>query len=432
MIMGAGAAGCSMDTAPDYARTGDSATYGGFDALNNLFGPQGIKFSDFKKRQAYFAEESLGKNEDGSISSAVVNEGLWYWLYEITQNPSPNDPLGDEETWTDGLWNESRIKPWKSIPLNNMRGRSGQRSKVIEPCNVLSSLAFNEATVWISCKGYSFSRDEMASIITAFNALSAGTAFNHVTGTSVGSHVDVFAMAWLLLQQYQIMTRSVVEQAGDRLNQTEKHAIEAFGYDVGQVTEMSKTMTRLFSQKYDREFWEKTVRAVDMPDFMKSITGLIIFALYGVEGAIPIPGLSWALNSLITGLLDMFDVPGKDYFLNTYIPAARKALSFSRMCSDAVLPVMEHILKFAVVFVEALVYQEKTLPVPKILKDVIVWADKAGITGDLLSDMVVTWDYYNGENCIARSDHANWHQKASHGLIHFTTVAELFLTKHNC
>jgi len=272
----------------------------------------------------------------------------------------------------------------------------------------------------------------MASIITAFNALSAGTAFNHITGTGVGSKVDVFAMDWLLLQQYQIMIRSVVEQAGDALNSTEKFALEAFGYPTGQVTDLSKEMTRLFSEKYDRDFWEERVRAVQIPNYMKSITSLIIFALYGIENSGTIPGLDWALNLLIPGLMNTFDIPDKEFFLNTYIPTARKALSFSKMCSDAVGPVIQHILKFAVVFVEALVFQEKTIPVPTWVRDFLAWADGQGITGDLFSDMQATWDYYNGYDCVARSDHANWHEKASHGLIHFTTVADMFLTKHNC
>jgi len=209
------------------------------------------------------------------------------------------------------LWNESRITPWKSIRLDAMRGRGGQSMKVIEPCNTLSGLAFNEATVWISCKGLPFTGDEMASLITGFNALSAGTAFQHVTGTRVGGHADVFAMKRLMLQIYQIMVRSVVEQAGGNLTPEERNAIETFGYSVGKVTDLSKQMTRLFSEKYDRDFWEQQTRAVDIPDYMKSITGLIIFALYGIEGAIPVD-LKDAMESLITGLMDAFDVPAKD------------------------------------------------------------------------------------------------------------------------
>jgi len=244
--------------------------------------------------------------------------------------------------------------------------------------------------------------------------------------------VDVFAMKWLMLQIYQIMIRSVVEQAGDGITPEEKYAIETFGYSVGKATDLSKQMTQLFSEKYDRDFWEQTTRAVDIPDYMLSITGLIIFALYGVEGALPIPGLKDALTSLATALIDAFDVPAREYWLETYIPAVRKALGFSKMCLGAIMPVMEHIAKFAVVFVEALIFQEQTIPVPPVVRDILVFFDNVGLTGDLLSDMVVTWDYYNGENCIARSDHANWHQKASHGLIHFTAIADLFLTQHNC
>ena len=430
-LEGGGAASCSFDIGPDYGRTEDSATYGGFDALNNLFGPEGVRFSEFKKRQAYFVEESLGQNEDGSISSHVVQEGFWYWLYDYTQNPRSEDPLGEEDGWS-GLWNESTIMPWKSIGLGAMRGRGGQSMQVIEPCNTLSSLAFNEATVWISCKGLPFTRDEMASLITGFNALSAGTAFQHVTGTRVGGHADVFAMKHLMLQIYQIMVRSVVEQAGDNLTPEEKNAVETFGYSVGKVTDLSKQMTRLFSEKYDRDYWEEQTRAVDIPDYMKSITGLVIFALYGVEGAIPIPGLKDALGALTTALMDAFDVPGKEYFVNTYIPAAQKALSFSKMCLDSVMPVLEHIAKFAVVFIEALIFQEKTIPVPPVVRDVLAFFDSLGLTGSLLSDMRPTWDYYNGFDCVSRSDHTNWHEKASHGLIHFVTIAELFLTKHTC
>merc|ERR1719188_285766 len=119
----------------------------------------------------------------------------------------------------------------------------------------------------------------------------------------------------------------------------------------------------------------------------------------------------------------MFDVPDAEFWVNVYNPAVRKVLSFSNICSDAVAPVLEYTVKFLLTFVEALVYQEQTLEIPKAIEDVLRILDDLNVTHNMYVDMADTWNYYNGFDCLGRSDHAIWHEKAAHGLVHFLNVA---------
>jgi len=425
-LTGKGAASCSFELAPGYAEERSSSTYSGFDVINNLFGAK-ANFSEFKKKQLHFSQETLGTNADGSISSTVVSDGLWRWVYEYSQKQAPND------LWLSGgkMWDESDIMPYENIPLGQIRGRSGQDMVVQEPCNALSNLAFHETAVWITCKDLSFDRDDMASLMAAFNGLAAGSFFLHACSCSTGGKADNFPMDWMMLQIYQIMVKNVLVDAGDRLTQAEKSVVEKIGHDIKAV-DMAKDMTRLFSEKYDHAHWNATLRAIDIPKYEMSIASIVVFVLYGLEGKLPIPGLETLLNSLITALMDLFDLPDKDFFLETYIPAVKKALSFSKMCTSAIMPIVEHMLKFALTFVEAFVFQEKVIPVPKPIREIVGVLDRLGVTSDLLSDMKPTWDYYNGFDCKVRSDHATWHEKASHGLVHISIVADEFLNNHNC
>jgi len=421
---------CSLDQAPLTAiRSENQYTFDGFDALNRLFTDVGgdRNFHSAQKQKLYFASESVGTNADGSISASKVGNGIWQWLYQYSQKQASNDPWGSKGI----MWNESTIKPYLEISLGPMSRHSGQKMRVQEPCNTLSNLAFDQAAVWIACKGYPFDRDEMASLASAYTGMAAGSAFLHSCGCSTGDRADTFTMDWLMLQTYQSAVKQVVSDAGDRLTAAEKDAILTFGYPIGDVTNLAKNMTALFSQKYDHALWNQTVRAVQIPGYEKPITGLISFVLWSLQDMVGY-GTDVLLQGVIEGLIDLFDLPDGDFFKNVYTPAVRKALGFSNLCKDAVWPVVEYTLKFIVTFVEALVYQEQRLPLPDSIKGIIKQLNKLGLSSDLLSDMVDSWDLYNGFDCNARSDHSDWHEKAAHGLVQFLNVASYFRTDVGC
>merc|ERR1719491_1514001 len=167
------------------------------------------------------------------------------------------------------MWNESYIEPYPEISLGPMSRHSGQTMRVKEPCNTLSNLAFDQAAVWIACKGYPFDRDEMASLASAYTGMAAGSAFLHACGCDTGGRMDTFTMDWLMLQTYQSAVKQVVSDAGDRLTAVEKDAILTLGYPIGDVTDLAKDMTALFGQKYDHALWNETVRAVQIPAYEK-------------------------------------------------------------------------------------------------------------------------------------------------------------------
>merc|ERR1719203_851586 len=83
-----------------------------------------------------------------------------------------------------------------------------------------------------------------------------------------------------------------------------------------------------------------------------------------------------------------------------------------------------------ITFVEALVFQEKTLPTPPVIAKILNIIEPGSYFNDMLGD----WDIYNGHDCVKRSDHAKWHETAAHGLLHFTDVADALLgfTKKSC
>merc|ERR1719203_1152997 len=412
---------CSFDIAPNYGRDSTRNTYGGVDVLNRLFGDD-ADWPEHQKQQLYFATETVGKTIDGSIDATVVAEGWWTWLFEYSQVQASSDPWGDWER----LWEEARdFQPFPTLDMSPM-GRSGQTMQVLEPCNTLSNLAYQEAAVWMTCKVYSFTQEETASLQSAFTSLAAGSAFLHASGTSTGGRADTFTMDWLMLQQYQIMVKQVVADAGSGLSAEERNAILYFGRNVGPATDIAKNLTRLFSQKYDHALWNQTVRSFDIPAYEMPIAGIVSFVLWSLEGKFPIPGLDSLLQQLIDALMDLFNLPDVEFLRNVYTPAVKKVLSLSNLRLTAVLPVLETFLKFLVTFVEALVFQEKQIPVPKPIRDVWGFFDQLGFSSDLLADMKITWEYYNGFNCRARSDHTTWHEKASYGLIHSMKLAALF------
>jgi len=420
---------CSLDQATWTAiRTENQYTFDGFDVLNRLFTDVGgdKNFASAQKQKLLFASESVGTNADGSISASKVGNGIWQWLYQYSQKQAS----GDEWMNKGIMWNESYLEPIE-VSLGHMSRHSGQKMRVQEPCNTLSNLAFDQAAVWIACKGYPFDRDEMASLASAYTGMAAGSAFLHACGCETGGRMDTFTMDWLMLQTYQSAVKQVVSDAGDRLTAAEKDAILTFGYPIGDVTDLAKDMTALFGEKYDHTFWNETVRAVQIPAYEKPIVGLISFVLWSLQGMIGY-GTDVLLQGVLESLIDLFDLPDGEFFKNVYTPAVRKALGFSNLCKDAVWPVVEYTLKFIVTFVEALVYQEQRLPVPDSIKDIIKQLNKLGLSSDLLSDMVDSWDLYNGFDCNARSDHSSWHEKAAHGLVQFLNVASYFRTDVGC
>jgi len=326
------------------------------------------------------------------------------------------------------LWEEARdFQPFPTLDLSPM-GRSGQTMQVLEPCNTLSNLAYQEAAVWMTCKVYPFTQEEYASLQSAFASLAAGSAFLHSSGTSIGGRADTFTMDWLMLQQYQIMVKKVVADAGSSLSEEERNAILYFGRNIGPATDIAKNLTSLFSQKYNHENWNQVVRSFDIPAYEMPIAGIVCVVLWSLEGVFPVPGLDSLLQQLIDALMDLFGLPDQDFLRDVYIPSVRKALSLSNLRITAVLPVLETFLKFLVTFVEALVFQEQKIPVPAPIRDVWGFFDQLGLSSDLLADMRITWEYYNGFNCRARSDHTTWHEKASYGLIHSMNLAELYNT----
>jgi len=426
-VTGGGSA-CSLEQSSSYTRELNSYTLNGLDVLNGMFG-ESRPFDQFKKQQLNFASETMGTNEDGSINARVVGEGIWEWFYQYSQKSASNDPWGANP---DGLWEEAKMLPRTKIPLNVMpKLRDAQDMTVYEPCNTLSNLAFHEAAIWISCKGWPFDRDEIASIMASFNGLAAGSAFLHGCACSTGGKADTFTMDWLMLQAYQSLVREVVKNAGDRLTQEEQDAIMYFGKAPILATDVAKNMTRLFESKYNHEDWNRTIRSVAIPAYEMPIAGVISFVLWGLQGKLPIPGLGSLLQKVIDSLLDIFNVPDAKFFTELYMPAVQKALGFSNICFSSVLPVLKHTLSFAVTFVEALVFQEKQLPTPPWFRDALGFLDQLGVTSDQLRVMHVTWDYYNGFNCRGRSDHATWHEKAAQGLIHFLEVAEEYRNSAN-
>jgi hypothetical protein len=418
---------CSFDETAGFKDAAETSYLyrGGLDAVNRLFGPD-RDFSKAQVKQHYFAMETVGKNEDGSISTIDVSDGMWKYIWLYSQDASPDDLWLNKP---EDLWAEHLIKPWLNVSLGYVPGHSGQQMTVAEPCNILSANIYHEATVWIACKGHHFTRDEYASLMASLNALAPGTAFNHACACKTGGRADTFAMDWVVTQSYQILVREVINAAGNSLTDEEKHVLFNMGSEVGSATELSKNLTKLFRGPYNREVWYDTFQTIPIPDFTSPVAGHLIFAMYALAGSYPIPGLESFVHTVLNTLLDIFPMADADWIKSTYMPTVQKALGAVTLCSDAASALLEHTLKFTVTFVEALVYQEKMIPLPPIFKDVAVWLDRLGVLTDALSDMARTWDIYNGFDCLARSDHAIWHEKAAHGFVHMFEMADTFANR---
>ena len=70
--------------------------------------------------------------------------------------------------------------------------------------------------------------------------------------------------------------------------------------------------------------------------------------------------------------------------------------------------------------------QEQEIGAPGCIRDLAGWLDRLGFSANLQPGVVITWGYYNGFDCKGRSDHATWHEKAAHGLVHTLKLVEIF------
>jgi hypothetical protein len=323
------------------------------------------------------------------------------------------------------LWAEAKILPRLNVSLGYLPGHSGQHMTVAEPCNTLSNFVFHETSVWMGCKGHSFTRDEYASVMAGLNALAPGSGFYHACACSTGGRGDTFPMDWVTLQSYQILVREVISQAGSALTDDNRKTLLGLGKSGGTAIDISRNFTRLSRQPHDKVAWNDAMRQTIVPNFDTSVAGHVIFCLFALAGNFPIPGLESVVQSLLDALLEGFSVGDAEWITKTYIPTVRKALGAVKLCGSST-ELLGHLLKFAVTFVEALVFQEKQLPVPPVIRDIVGWLDKLGILTDALADMDTTWSLYNGFNCTGRTDHASWHEKAAHGFVHMYAMADFF------
>lgn len=437
-LQGGGKGSCSFDEAPGWDRAQSMDTYSSRDALNRLFGSS-RSWPEWQKKALYFVSESVGRSEDGRISSTVATEGLWKWMVMYSQNSSSQDAWGGN--WQN-LWTEAREweNQWPELSLEYLPNRSGETMTVYEPCNTLSNLNFEEVAVWASCKAYAFNRDERASIVTALNGLAAGSSFLHSCGCSIGNRTDTFTMDWLMLQAYQIMVKEAVAGAGDALTEEERNAVFGLvtaGTRPVDALDVARDFTALMSEEYDRDAWNDWVFQYEVPSYMTSIGGLIAFTLYTLKQNSAIPGI---LEPLFDELLDFLlaeffkdDLaPVGEWLSNTYIPAAKKALEHVTFCRETYVgidSIVGQFTAFTLTYVEALVYQGNTISLPPALRSILDAVDALGLNSDLISNMERTWELYNGQDCLGRADHSVWHHRAGHGFLHLFDMAESLVTR---
>lgn len=413
---------CSFVDAPGWDQFTTGYNYRGLDAVNRLFG-ESRDYPELRKKQLYFASETVGTSPSGDISSTAVGDATWTWMLSYSQDSrdSTNDPWGNNP---DGLWEEAKITPWLNVSLDPVPGRSGQEMTVYEPCNGLSNIAFHHSAVWLSCKRTSFTRDDKASMVTALNMLAPGSFFLHACACSTGGRADTFPMDWLLFQAYQTTLGKAIDVAADVLTDAEKNALMYFNRPPLNALDIARNMTTLFRGKYDHDFWNATMRSIDVIGYDTSIAGVIAFVTY-MMGETALSWVAGPLDSLINTLLDLFSVGDAEWFRAVYIPAAKKVAATVHLCSDSTGSVLSRFLQFAVTFVEALVFQEQRLPTPPELRAILDFLASIGISSDLFDEMEGDWNYYNGFDCVSRSDHAYWHEKAAHGFAHMFAVADL-------
>ena len=65
----------------------------------------------------------------------------------------------------------------------------------------------------------------------------------------------IVTMCLIMLQQYQIMVKQVLADAGDGSTQAREIQFRPVGYSCGLATDAAKNVTRLFMQKYYYAIW---------------------------------------------------------------------------------------------------------------------------------------------------------------------------------
>jgi len=416
---------CSFSSAAGYSSS--AFTNSGLDVINRVVGTP-RSFPARQKQQLHFAHETRGKNRDGSISASVVSDGVWEWMYMYSQEQNAKDEWLSRKERDGKMYNESNIKPYMKVALDQLPGRSGENMSVCEPCNTLSNIMFMEATVYSTCKGLPLSTDEWATLLSGFSGMGAGSAFFHASATKVGQLADVFGMELVMYQVHQLVVKGVLAQTGASLTQTERNNIMYLGKSAGPASRVAQRLTSTFRSPYDRVRWEAEVRSLGMPRYELSIVGIVLTVVEAMYGNWPIPGLGAAIDELIKVLLNALGGSDVEYAKNFYRPAIRKAFSGAKYCGSRNL-LVGRFLKFTLTFVEAFMFQEALIKPPAILRTLFSLLSGLGGSGSL-RDMEITWDIYNGQKswCHNRSPHATWHEKAAHGLMHIENVAALLIS----
>lgn len=416
---------CSFDTVPGY----DSSSYinTGMDVITRVFGPKDQHFSEVAKRGIYFSSEVLGVSDDKSISALAMGEGIWEWMYEYSKEQSP-----DDQWLSNGrMYDESDITPYPNVSLDQFPGRFGDEMVVQEPCNTVSNIIYSEASVWLSCKHLPFPKDDMATMLGSLHAMGAGSAFMHASSTSAGHIGDVMPIKLMMLEMHQMMAKSLLDRATG-LTQAERDAFLYLGRS-GLATDHARTLTGLFRGQYSRTKWYDVSRELDLPAYELSIAASILTVVEALDGRYAQDWQEALVTEVVNFLLDAVGGSDFDWVKATYRPAVAKVFDSVTLCASAAQDLYDDLLAFALTFVEAFAFQEELVEIPQSIRDIISFLESIGLNPGS-SEMVETWDLYNGERamCIARSPHATWHEKAAHGLVHLTRVAEIIMTRTNC
>merc|ERR1719350_2164567 len=299
-----------------------------------------------------------------------------------------------------------------TVSLDQLPGRAGEIMEVVEPCNTVSNLMYAEAAVWLSCGGFPFPEDDMATLVGAFNMLAAGSLFFHASATGTGNLADVFPMAILMLEFHQIMVKDLTRRATS-MTQAEKDTVVYLGY-TGLATDHARTLTALFRTPYDTTRWEAVVRGIDAPDYILPIATVVMTALESTQGRWGIFSfLESGVASLTDLLLSQLGAEVAEWINTEYKPLIAKVFASVRLCDAYVDNVVTRTLQFLITFVEAIVFQEKQVPVPPFVRD--LFSSIEATLGEVTLEMEETWDLYNGQEayCKDRSPHMSWHEKAA-------------------
>lgn len=392
------------------------------DTLNRVAGPL-RDFDSFSKRQLYFSSEVMGKH--GGISSTVVADGIWQWLFQYHRDPDPND------TWLHakrqgGMYDEANQLPYKKVCLNSLPGFEGEAMQVVEPCNTVSNLVYHQTALWFSCKGLPFRRDQYATLLTGLNALAAGSGFFHASATWTGQMADRMAIQLVLYNIHQIMVLKLVEAAPDLWTPEETHLAYTLGSKCGGwAPERAIELTSLYSGPFERAKWfnESNQIAECMPDYTTSIVAIVLTIVESLDRKWPLPGVGSLVFRFVDALLDGIGGNDAEWMKNTYRPIISRKFDSIGLCGS-IGAVFDGFIGFALSFGEAFIFQEEQLPVPGIIRELFDFLNLA----DTTSEMQLEWDHFNGQQgtCHGRSAHSIWHEKSAHGFTKMVKVAEQF------